>query len=201
MRARLRSLQRCFCEYLQVSFDTLQLLVPSSCLVFCQSLSFEVVYLHTLVAPSSPGLEYPRSLNARSHSSRVSQILFTQLTAFPLLQCSNMEFERHTPSQQFRHGMLPTKQLSPVEARKSVSVAAIFKQKLQKIKDNSVNPKRVTNDSRAAENDRALQFKSRSSSRTPRKAGSRVTKRSNLHPLAVTFKSTYKCTQYTHSSD
>jgi hypothetical protein len=78
-------------------------------------------------------------------------------------------------------------------------MTAIFKQKPQKIKNSPVNPKRVINDARAAKNDKAPHFKSRSSSRIPRKAGSRVSKKSNLHPLAVTFKSTYKCMQYTHS--
>jgi hypothetical protein len=111
-----------------------------------------------------------------------------------------MEVERHGPGPQIRHGMLLPKQISPVKAKKSVSVAAIFKQKPQKIKDDSVKSKRTINDSRAAgsnaADDKAPHFKSRSSSRTPRKAGSRATKKSNMHPLAVTFKSTFRAVNF-----
>jgi hypothetical protein len=91
--------------------------------------------------------------------------------------------------------MQPSKQISPVKVKKSVSVAAIFKQKPQKAKGDLVNPKRAINDTKAVDSnavdDRAPHFKSRSSSRTPKKAGSKLSKKSDLHPLAVAFKSMF----------
>jgi hypothetical protein len=106
-----------------------------------------------------------------------------------------MEIERHDPGSRARRGMQPSKQISPVKVKKSVSVAAIFKQKPQKAKGDLVNPKRAINDTKAADSnavdDRAPHFKSRSSSRTPKKAGSKLSKKSDLHPLAVAFKSMF----------
>jgi hypothetical protein len=91
--------------------------------------------------------------------------------------------------------MQPPKQISPVKVKKSVSVAAIFKQKPQKAKSDLVNLKRATDDTKAADcnavDGKAPHFKSRSSSRTPKKGGSRVSKKSDSHPLAVAFKSMF----------
>jgi hypothetical protein len=106
-----------------------------------------------------------------------------------------MEVERHDPGSRVRRGMQPSKQISPVKVKKSVSVAAIFKQKPQKAKSALVNPKRATDDTKAADckavDNKAPHFKSRSSSRTPKKGGTRVSKKSDLHPLAVAFKSMF----------
>jgi hypothetical protein len=82
-----------------------------------------------------------------------------------------------------------------MKVKKSVSVAAIFKQKPQKVKSDLVNLKRATDDTKAADcnavDGKASHFKSRSSSRTPKKGGSRVSKKSDSHPLAVAFKSMF----------
>jgi hypothetical protein len=105
-----------------------------------------------------------------------------------------MEVERITSG--LRHGTRPpARQMSPVKVTKSISVADVFKQKPFKAKDGSVNTKRVVNSSKAAvghaADNKAPQFKSRSSSRSPKKTSSRVSKKADLHPLAVTFKSAY----------
>jgi hypothetical protein len=94
----------------------------------------------------------------------------------------------------------PPKQVPPVKVKKLVSIVDVFKQTLRKTKVDSANPKRVDDDSRAvvgkAADDKAPHFKSQSSSRSPKKVSSRVSKKSDLHPLALTFKSTYEDHQF-----
>ena len=85
------------------------------------------------------------------------------------------------------------KLISPVNAKKIVSVATVFKQQPRKTKQNDTTqqakPGVPVPSAAGGSVAKAMSVKSRSNSRNPHKAGSRVSKnRSIMHPLAVSFK-------------
>lgn len=109
------------------------------------------------------------------------------------LQPRKMEVERGSAvSRARRNPGHPTKQFTPVNTKKSVSVAAVFKQQPRKTKQNDITPHSKSNIPRLMAEDggaKPMSAKSRSSSRSPQKAGLRVSKnRSDMHPLAVAFR-------------
>lgn len=90
----------------------------------------------------------------------------------------------------------PAKQTVAATVKKTVSVAAVFKHPPQATKDDKARPQKPAPKliAQRASDDKVQSHKSRSSSHSPHKAGSRVSKKkSGLHPLAIAFKSTSNC--------
>jgi hypothetical protein len=90
----------------------------------------------------------------------------------------------------------PTKQVTPMTVKKSVSVATIFKQHAKKAKDVSstfdhplTKPPKTLDKSDLDK--KAQSFKSRSSSHSPQKV-KKLSRKSDMHPLAVAFKGWYR---------
>jgi hypothetical protein len=85
----------------------------------------------------------------------------------------------------------PAKQVTPVTAKKSVSVAAIFNQGQLVSKKDTLELQKPTPTlvAQHASDDKTQSLKSRSSSHSPHKTGSRVSKKkATLHPLTEAFK-------------
>jgi hypothetical protein len=110
---------------------------------------------------------------------------------------SSMDVGRPGPVVRAHRNMQPlTKQTTPVKVKKTVSVAVIFKKQPQKIKKQLATSHMPTENSRKTTHNspdkKAQSLKSRSSSRTPQKAGWKVSrKRPGVHPLATEFKGPY----------
>ncbi|KAF1849896.1 uncharacterized protein K460DRAFT_350031 [Cucurbitaria berberidis CBS 394.84] len=105
-----------------------------------------------------------------------------------------MEVERPA-SRAHRHLGPPTKQITPVNAKKSVSVAAIFKQQARKTKQMDTTPQAESSISKLTGGQpliaKSMSVRSGSSVRNPQKADGRVSKnRSDVHLLAVAFRDT-----------
>ncbi|CAO2658711.1 Nn.00g064340.m01.CDS01 [Neocucurbitaria sp. VM-36] len=89
----------------------------------------------------------------------------------------------------------PAKQITPLNAKKSVSVAAIFKQRPHETKQVDIPSHTRTTVTRQTAEDvtvaKSMSVKSQCSSRDAQNAGWRVSKKkSDLHPLAVAFRET-----------
>jgi hypothetical protein len=108
-----------------------------------------------------------------------------------------MEARRTEPAQRTCRSMqYPVKQITPVMAKKSVSVSAIFRKLPQRPNKPALTSqpaieihKSVLED---GSDEKAQSLKSRSSSRGLQRVGWKDSrKRSNMHSLAVAFKSAY----------
>lgn len=99
-----------------------------------------------------------------------------------------------TASRARRNLRPPPKHITPGEAKKSVSIAAVFGQQPHKSKQIESISHTKTNIPRQSEEDatvvKSMSVKSQSSSRSPQRADWRVSKKrsANLHPLAIEFK-------------
>jgi hypothetical protein len=146
-------------------------------------------------APSSSEPEHPLCVNRRirtSHSLRASSHLSTE----DIHARASMEVEHSGPVLRTRRNLqAPTKQVKPAAPKKSVSVAALFKQPAHRSSKASIAPQPTAKipplpvEDASDEKDQSL--KSRSSSHSPHKEGRKVpTKQSDMHPLAVEFRGT-----------
>ncbi|KAH3942607.1 hypothetical protein HBH53_185080 [Parastagonospora nodorum] len=105
-----------------------------------------------------------------------------------------MEVQHNSRALRPRHnGEPPAKQIVPAAVKKTVSVAAVFKQPPQTSKNDKIRAQKPALKliAQHASDDKVQSHKSRSSPHSPHKAGSRVSKKkSALHPLAIAFKNT-----------
>jgi hypothetical protein len=173
---------------------------------------YDIALLHfcpdLAVAPSSPEPEFPRRLNSHQQSSCTSQLSHSTLACHELKPHKlNMEVERAAPVSRAHHtDHSLRKQNIPMKVKKTVSVAAIFKQQSQKTKKHLANSKMPSavfkKTVHKSSDNKARGLESRSSSRTLQQAGRKVSrKRSGVHPLAVEFNSMFRVRQCVEPAD
>jgi hypothetical protein len=93
----------------------------------------------------------------------------------------------------------PTKQVTPVTVKKSVSVATIFKKHGQRAKDASSKPGHQSTKSPKTKEKSDMDKKARSSSHSPQKV-KKLARKSDMHPLAVAYKGMYRPSKHANTS-
>ena len=127
------------------------------------------------------------------HSPHLRHCTSCPVSSFP---ASKMEAQHAAPvPRPRRNKQLPTKQLTSVKKKKSVSVVATLKRQPERSKDVFRDAKPPTNLSKAmqkhAPSEETQSLHSGPSSRSPQKAAHKVSKKkSEMHPLAVAYTGT-----------